>query len=94
MSPGCPRAGRARYVCVKLSKETHEWWVEAKHCFQMNSDDAMANRLLELATRSTCGSTCGSTVNSNDIAPEAHRDLFFLSASTGRQFTVSDMTQR
>ena len=51
MALGRPRAGRARYVHVKLSGETHEWWVEAKHCFQMNSDDALANHLLELATR-------------------------------------------
>ena len=34
-----------------LAGETHEWWVEAKRCFQMNSDDALANHLLELATR-------------------------------------------
>ena len=81
---GRPRAGRARYVHVKLRRETHEWWVEAKRCFQMNSNDALANHLLELATRSTRGST----VNSNDIAPEAHSDPFFLSAATGSQFTA------
>ena len=50
---GRPRAGRARYVCVKLSGETHEWWIEAKRCFQMNSDDALANHLLHMSAR-TC----------------------------------------
>ena len=33
MPLGRPCAGRARYVRVKLSGETHEWWVEAKRCF-------------------------------------------------------------
>ena len=51
MPPGHPNAGRARYIRVKVSEETHEWWVETKRCFQMNSDDALANHLLKLCPK-------------------------------------------
>ena len=60
MPRGCLRSGTARCVSVKLRQETRESWVEAKRCFQKNTDDVLADGLLKLATPSA-------TVNSNTI---------------------------
>ena len=84
--------GRARYISVKLQQETHKSWVEAKRYFQMNTDDTLANRLLQLATPST---TVTSEVSSNSNVPEANHDACYLIVATGSQYAVSnDTTQR
>ena len=44
---------------------------EAKHYFKINSDNALANCLLELAT---C-STVSSEVSTNNKVPEMHHDF-------------------
>ena len=37
----------------ELQQQAHKSWIDTKCYIQINSDDALANNLLKLATRST-----------------------------------------
>ena len=91
MSHGRPRTGRERYVSVKLRQETHESWIKVKRYFQMNSDDALAKHLLQVATSST---PVTSNVSGISNFREATNDSIYLNTATTSQNSVSDRMQR
>ena len=43
---GHPSVGREWYIRIKLRKDTHALWVEAKHARKLKSDNALACHLL------------------------------------------------
>ena len=91
MPRGRPRTGRERYVSVKLRQETHESWIKAKRYFQMNSDDALAKHLLQVATSST---PVTSNVSGLSNFREATNDSIYLNTAMRSQNAVPDRTQR
>ena len=50
MPQGRPSVGRERYIRIKLQKDTHALWVEAKHARKLKSDDALTCHLLSSVT--------------------------------------------
>ena len=46
MPQGRPSVGRERYIRIKLQKDTHALWVEAKRARKLKSDDPLACHLL------------------------------------------------
>ena len=81
-----PRARRISFVSMKLRQWTHQSWMESKYHFQLNSDNELANRLLELVTHSTVSSEAS---NNNNIIPEVHHNTCFLSPAKESQLQVN-----
>ena len=50
MPRGRPSVGRETYIRIKLRKDTHVLWVEAKRARELKSDDALACHLLSSVT--------------------------------------------